>query len=101
MLFYTIWWTIISMKAKLIYGNKVTTESHITEFTIWELPDKTFDRPHGIKYRLYHGDRMGNCIVRYDNESGKGDHKHIGNREISYQFISVEQLMKDFLFDIA
>lgn len=60
------------MKAKLVYQNKVVTEDLITEFVIWELPNKTPDRPHGVKYRLYHGNKAGECIVRYDNESGKG-----------------------------
>lgn len=23
----------------------------------------------------------GNCVLRYDNEAGKGDHKHIGDDE--------------------
>ncbi len=89
------------MKAKLIYRNKIITEDRITEFVIWQLPNKTPDRPHGVKYRLYHGDKKGHCIIRYDNESGKGDHKHIGSKEIFYQFVSVEELMKDFIFDIS
>lgn len=89
------------MKARLIYRNKVVTEDRITELVIWELPDKTPDRPHGIKYRLYYGDKKGRCIVRYDNESGKGDHKHIGDKETLYQFTTVEQLMKDFISDIT
>lgn len=88
------------MKAKLVYRNKIVTEDIITEMVIWELPVKTPDRPHGIKYRLYHGDKTGHCIVRYDNESGKGDHKHIGNKEMVYKFISVEQLMKDFISEV-
>jgi uncharacterized protein YwbE len=87
------------MKAKLIYKTKVDTDDHITEMVIWELPNKTSDRPHGIKYRLFHGDKKGRCIVRYDNESGKGDHKHIGDKEILYHFETVEQLMEDFIFD--
>ena len=86
------------MKAELVYRNKLVNEEHITELVIWKLPDKTPDRPHGIKYRLYHGDKKGHCIVRYDNESGKGDHKHIGDKETIYQFVSVEQLIKDFIF---
>ena len=89
------------MKSKLIYRNKVITENRVTELVIWALPDKTRDRPHGIKYRLYHGDQKGQCIVRYDNELGKGDHKHIGEKETLYKFISVEQLMKDFISDIT
>jgi len=40
------------------------------------------------------------CLVRFDNESGKGDHKHVGSQEESYQFIDVETLVTDFLAEI-
>lgn len=36
----------------------------------------------------------------YDNERGKGDHKHIEDREMRYRFVSVEQLVADFLADV-
>lgn len=89
------------MKAKLIYRRKIAdTAGNIQEMVIWKLPHKTSDRPHGIKYRCYYGNDSGHCIVRYDNEAGKGDHKHIGDEEEPYQFTSVEQLMRDFLRDI-
>jgi hypothetical protein len=39
--------------------------------------------------------------VRYDNEKGKGDHKHIGLAEVSYTFVSVEKLIEDFMNDIS
>lgn len=89
------------MKAKLVYRNKIVANEHITELVIWALPDKSDDRPHGLKYRLFYGDHNGKCLIRYDNESGKCDHKHIGINEIPYTFTTVDQLMKDFLFDIA
>jgi len=38
--------------------------------------------------------------VRYDNERGKGDHRHDGDQETSYSFISVEQLIQNFKADI-
>ncbi len=41
------------------------------------------------------------CIVHYDNEPGQGDHKHIGDKETIYQFVTVEPLIKDFIFDIT
>lgn len=89
------------MRAKLIYKAKeVDPDGFIMEMVIWALPTKTTERPHGLKYRLYYGDALGNCIVRYDNEAGKGDHKHIGDKEEDYQFITVEQLIIDFLADI-
>jgi hypothetical protein len=38
--------------------------------------------------------------VRYDNESGKGDHRHYGGREEPYHFIGIDKLMADFLSDV-
>jgi hypothetical protein len=64
------------------------------------LPQPTVDRPHGYKYRYYYG-KDGKRLVGYDNESGKGDHKHIGDAEHPYTFVSLEQLTKDFLTDVV
>lgn len=36
----------------------------------------------------------------YDYERGKGDHKHVEGRELRYRFLSVEQLVEDFLADV-
>jgi hypothetical protein len=36
----------------------------------------------------------------YDNEAGKGNHLHIHAQEQAYQFVSVEQLLKDFFAQI-
>jgi hypothetical protein len=89
------------MKAMLIiHRKKVDEEGNITEMSIWKLPKTSIDRSHGIKYRCYFGDSFGRCIVRYDNESGKGDHKHVGKTEEPYMFDSVEKLMRDFITDI-
>lgn len=88
-------------KAKLVARDKIElADGFIAEFVVWELPNKTKDRPHGYKYRLYYGDPKGNCLVRYDNEMGKGDHKHIGNKEYDYQFIDIDTLFRDFERDI-
>lgn len=65
---------------------------------IWRLPARTPDRQHGINYRFFCG-RSGECVVRYDNESGKGDHRHYGNREERYDFIGIDKLIEDFRND--
>lgn len=44
--------------------------------------------------------RDGVRIVGYDNERGKGDHKHLGAVETRYRFESVEKLVTDFLADV-
>jgi hypothetical protein len=87
-------------KAALLLDEKVVlADGAIMELVIWRLPRATPDRPHGLKFRLYFG-RAGECLVRYDNESGKGDHRHIKGREESYRFISVARLRQDFEADI-
>ncbi len=68
------------------------------EMVIWALPKPTPDRPHALKYRMYCG-KNGRCVVRYDNETGKGDHRHYGRREEAYAFESIEKLIADFKAD--
>ena len=36
----------------------------------------------------------------YDNETGKGGHRHLGDEESPYVFVSVEALVADFLADV-
>lgn len=87
-------------KATLLLHEKVVLpDEAVIEIVIWRLPQATADRPHGLKYRLYYG-RRGVCVVRYDNETGKGDHRHVGGRETSYEFRSIEQLRRDFERDM-
>lgn len=50
---------------------------------------------HNIKYRLALV-VDGTCVMRYDNEAGKGDHWHSGRREMPYRFVGVNELMTDF-----
>jgi len=89
------------MKAKLLHSEKdQLDDGSVLELVLWKLPKKTRDRPHGYKYRLYFGNSEGECLVRYDNETGKGDHKHIGNKEISYTFLDKDTLFKDFYHDV-
>jgi hypothetical protein len=86
--------------ATLLFHEKVErADGSIAELIIWRLPSPTPDRPHALKYRLYYG-RGGVCLVRYDNESGKGDHRHVREHEEPYRFVSVEKLRQDFEADI-
>ncbi|MDP2810929.1 MAG: DUF6516 family protein [Rhodocyclaceae bacterium] len=39
--------------------------------------------------------------VRYDNERGKGDHRHAGGVEAAYDFTSLEDLLADFERDVT
>ena len=83
-------------KARLVLHEKVVQkDGAIVELIIWLLPKPTADRPHRLKYRLYFG-RAGKCLVRYDNETGTGDHRHVEGREVPYRFVSVSKLRRDF-----
>jgi hypothetical protein len=54
---------------------------------------------HAYKYRLaFVSDRV--CVLRYDNEAGKGDHKHVAGREVDYRFVDVATLQTDFWTDV-
>ena len=87
--------------AKLIYREKfVYADRAIREMVLWKIPKVTKDRAHGFKYRLYYGLPDGTWLVRYDNESGKGDHRHFGKQEAPYLFVDVETLVSDLLKDI-
>ncbi len=87
--------------AKLVYHSKlIYPDGSIREMIIWRLPGRNRESSHGLKYRLYYGTADGVCLVRYDNETGKGDHKHTNNKEKSYQFENVEKLIEDFQKDI-
>lgn len=88
-------------KAKLIYRSKlIYPDGAIREMVIWQLPQKTPERLHALKYRLYYGDSRGNCLIRYDNETGKGDHKHVKGEEYPYNFTDVKELVDDFQYEI-
>jgi hypothetical protein len=87
-------------KAVLLLHEKVVrADGAIVELIGWRLPRASPDRPHGYKYRLYFG-RHGESLVRYDNETGKGDHRHVGGKEGPYRFISVAKLRQDFEADM-
>lgn len=88
------------MKAMLLARSKeVRDDGTIVEVVIWELPEPLPPCQHRYKYRLFYGSR-GEERVRYDNERGKGDHRHLSGREAEYRFVSVEQLLDDFERDV-
>ncbi len=53
---------------------------------------------HRYKYSLYCG-KDGVRLVAYDNERGKGDHKHILGEEHPYVFTTWQQMLDDFAAD--
>jgi hypothetical protein len=92
---------ICHMKAARLHYDKATLpDGAIVEMVIWRVPEPVPPTTHGLKYRLFYG-FAGERVVVYDNERGKGDHRHFMGRESRYRFVSVEQLVSDFLADVA
>jgi hypothetical protein len=89
-----------NMKAvELIRTRIVYSEWSFAELILWRLPKPMEGSTHAFKYRLAYIVR-GECVLRYDNEIGKGDHQHSGGKENAYVFTTPEQLIADFRKDM-
>lgn len=87
------------MKADLIYRTKEVYGQGFIEMVVWRIPTPVPPSEHPFKYRLvYVVD--GQRVLGYDNERGKGDHKHLGSHEVPYVWVSPRQLMADFMADV-
>ena len=85
-----------NMKAKLLlHERRLLSEDAFVELIVWRLPTPKPGSRHHYKYRLAFitGNR---CVLRYDNETGKGDHKHLAGKELPYHFTTAEALLNDF-----
>jgi hypothetical protein len=88
------------MRAVLAYHDKqVLSDGTLVEMKIWHVPKPVAGSRHPFKYSLFYG-RDGERLVGYDNERGKGDHRHVAGRQEPYAFTTVEQLIEDFKADI-
>jgi hypothetical protein len=88
------------MKAELLFRQRIDYEDGaIVDMVIWRVPTPVPPTRHGLKYSLFYG-RPGRREVGYDNERGKGDHRHAGGVETAYRFTTVERLMEDFWADV-
>jgi hypothetical protein len=89
------------MKAvELLRIRIASSETAFAELALWRLPKPVTGSAHEFKYRLaYVVD--GVCVVRYENEVGKGDHRHFNGKESAYTFQTPDKLIADFERDIA
>lgn len=85
---------------QLVRTRIVYSETAFAELVLWQVPKPVAGSVHRFKYRLAYVVN-GMCVVRYDNETGKGDHRHFGNKESAYRFTTPDQLIADFQYDIA
>jgi len=83
----------------LARSKELRDDGTIVEIVIWQVTEPVWPCSHPYKYRLFFG-KPGDAWVRYDNERGKGDHKHVGGVEHAYHFESLDKLLSDFEHDM-
>ena len=89
------------MKAvPLIRRRVVLAPDAFAEIAVWRVPEPVPPSGHRFKYRLAYV-VGGDFVLRYDNERGKGDHRHFAGQELDYAFPTPEQFMLDFNADIT
>jgi len=77
----------------------IISENSFAEMVVWSLTSPLAGSRHSYKYRLALVVN-GLCVLRYDNETRKGDHKHIGDEEFPYLFPKQIALLGDFWNDV-
>ena len=89
------------MRSELLFDERhVLDVGMFVEIVVWRVPRPLRGSTHHFKYRLAFIVNE-ECVLRYDNEAGKGDHKHVAEREVPYRFTDLATLQADFRADIA
>ena len=84
------------MTAELLIDERhVLDAKTFVEIVVWRLPRAVRGSAHRFKYRLALVSD-GVCVLRYDNEAGKGDHRHVRDAEGPYGFVDPDTLLADF-----
>ena len=88
------------MKAERVIRERIVFgDGAILEMKVWRVPVQVPGSRHMLKYSFFYGS-PGERLIGYDNERGKGDHRHYGEREEAYTFVSIEQMLLDFQADV-
>jgi len=88
------------MKAELLMRERlILSRRAFVEIVIWKLSKPLPDSGHFFKYRLAYIANQ-RCVLRFDNEAGKGDHKHLDEIEAPYSFSNLDTLQSDFWAEV-
>ncbi len=85
----------------LVHRKRYFDDGAIAELKLWLLPGPPVPgSAHPFKYSLFYG-YPGRRVIAYDNERGKGDHRHRDAIEERYVFQDLDKLLADFAADVA
>ncbi len=89
------------MKATLVLRRTETFEDGAAlHIVVWLVPAPVPPTGHSFKYRLVYI-KEGVRVVGFDNERGKGDHRHLHGDETAYAFTSIASLLEEFTALVA
>ncbi len=84
------------MKAQVLVDERIKQgDNAFAELRVVKVPESARDSAHIFKYSLSLVVE-DECVLRYDNEAGKGDHYHRDGVELPYRFTTMPALLNDF-----
>ena len=84
------------MKALVLVDERIKQgDNAFAELRVVRVPESVRGSAHIFKYSLSLVVE-GECVLRYDNEAGKGDHYHRDGVELPYRFTTMPALLNDF-----
>ncbi|MDP4025795.1 DUF6516 family protein [Methylobacterium sp. NEAU 140] len=86
---------VLVIRRRVVFGDR-----DFAELVVWRVPKPVPPAKHGFKYRLVYivdGER----VIGFDNERGKGDHRHERGGEAPYRFAGIDRLLDDFVAAVA
>jgi hypothetical protein len=89
-----------TVEAELLLNerHRLTTDAFV-ELRVWRMSQAVPGSGHDLKYALAYV-VAGTCVLRYDNEAGKGDHRHRGPVQMALSFSTPAKLLEDFWSDV-
>jgi hypothetical protein len=92
--------TLKIRNAELLFRKREgVIETAFVELVISRVQEPVRGSHHAYKYSLaLVSERI--CVLRYDNEAGEDDHKHVAGQEVDYRFVDLATLQTDFWADV-
>ena len=88
------------MNAELLIRERVVyPDGALAQMVVWRVPSPTPPSRHRFKYSFVYI-VSGRRVLGYDNERGKGDHRHVGDHEEAFSFSSIEELLAKFTAEV-
>jgi hypothetical protein len=83
-------------RAELLLDDRyILSPRAFAEIVVWRVPRPLPGSARRFEYRLAFV-IDGKCVLRHDNEAGKGDHRHVKGRQMPYRFADLDKLQAGF-----